>query len=232
MKFGGFPEPLLEQNEIEHRRWQLQRLSKLVRVDLRDIENVSDLDKVELLAEALQSRVGSGLSYRSFSEDLGVSDKTIKRWVQILDSLYYCFLISPYGSEKLKAIKKTQKLYLWDWSGVEDAGSRFENLVASHLLKYCDYQQDGYGHKMELRFIRDEMGRECDFVVLKNRKPLFAVECKLSDASISPSLIYLRERLKIPLWYQVYLFGGKSRVVAPDLSILSFEELCKKIDLV
>lgn len=232
LEYGGFPEPLLEQNEVEHRRWHLQRVSKLVRVDLRDLENVSDLDKVELLAEVLESRVGSVLSYRSLAEDLEVSDKTVKRWIQILDSLYYCYLVSPYGGDKIKAVKKSQKLYLWDWSGISDPGARFENMVASHLLKYCDYQQDVMGYKMELRFIRDNFGRECDFVVLKNKKPLFAVECKLNETSISSSVLYLKERMKIPKWYQVFLQGRKSKEITTELAVLSFEDFCRREELI
>ncbi len=231
-EFGGFPEPLLEQDEVEHRRWHLQRVSKLVRVDLRDLENISDLDKVEILAETLESRVGSIFSYRSLAEDLSVSDKTVKRWVQILESLYYCYIIYPYGSDKIKAVKKSQKLYLWDWSGIEDRGARFENMVASHLLKYCDYQQDVLGYKMELRFLRDDTGKECDFIVLKNKKPLFAVECKISDSNISSTLLYLKKRLNIPHWYQVFLEEGKSKNITPDCSVLSFVELCKKESLI
>jgi predicted AAA+ superfamily ATPase len=231
-KFGGFPEPLLERNETELRRWHLQRVSKLVRIDLRDLENVSDLDKVELLAEALPARVGSPLSYKSLAEDLEVSDKTVKRWVQILDSLYYCYLIAPYGSHKIKAIKKAQKLYLWDWSEVEEDGPRFENLVASHLLKLCDYWQDVLGHRAELRYIRDETGRECDFVVLRDRKPLFAVECKLSDTTASPPLLHLRSKLDIPQWYQVHLKGERAKIVAPDFKILPFAEFCREIEAV
>jgi uncharacterized protein len=77
-QFGGFPEPLLEQNPVELRRWHLQRISKLVRVDLRDLENVSDLDKVETLTDTLPGRVGSLLSYKSLAEDLETSDKTVK----------------------------------------------------------------------------------------------------------------------------------------------------------
>lgn len=229
--FGGFPEPLFEQDEVELRRWHLQRVSKLVRIDLRDLENVSDLDKVELLAEALPSRVGSPLSLKSLAEDLEVSDKTVKRWVQILDSLYYCYLIAPFGSPKIKAIKKAKKLYLWDWSQVEDPGCRFENMVASHLLKLCDYWQDVLGYKTELRYIRDESGKEVDFVVLRDRKPLFAVECKLSDTDISPSLLTFKAKLDIPKWYQVHM-GSKSRQVAPDFSILSFAKLCEELSLV
>ncbi|MEK6772697.1 MAG: ATP-binding protein [Bdellovibrionota bacterium] len=230
-QFGGFPEPLLLQNETELRRWHLQRVSKLVRIDLRDLENVSDLDKVELLAEALPGRVGSPLSYRSLAEDLEVSDKTVKRWVQILDSLYYCYLVPPFGSKKIKAVKKAQKLYLWDWSQIEDPGFRFENMVASHLLKLCDYWQDVHGYRSELRYIRDESGKEVDFVVLRERKPLFAIECKMSDADISPSLHSFQNKLDIPKWYQVHM-GSKTRVVSPNFSILPFEKLCEELSLI
>ncbi len=230
-KFGGFPEPLLEQNETEHRRWHLQRVSKLVRIDLRDLENVSDLDKVELLTEALSSRVGSLLSIRSLAEDLSVSDKTVKRWVQILEGLYFCFSVPPFGSLKIKAIKKAQKVFLWDWSQVEDPSTRFENMVASHLLKLCDYWQDVHGYRTELRYIREESGKECDFVVIRDKKPLFAVECKLNDTDISPSVVYLRSKLSIPKWYQVHM-GTKNRTIDPDFKVLSFEAFCKELDLV
>ena len=230
-KFGGFPEPLLSQDETELKRWHLQRVSKLVRIDWRDLENFSDLDKVELLADTLATRVGSPLSYRSLAEDLEVSDKTVKRWVQILDSLYYCYLISPFGSPKIKATKKAQKLYLWDWSQLEDPAYRFENMVASHLLKLCDYWQDVLGHRSELRYIRDEKGREVDFVVLRDRKPLFAVECKLSNSEVAPHLLEFKSKLGIPKWYQVHM-GDKRRVISPDFSILPFGEFCKELKLI
>ena len=230
-QFGGFPEPLLSQDETELRRWHLQRISKLVRVDLRDLENVSDLDKVELLAENLETKVGNLLSYKSLAEDLEVSDKTVKRWVQILDSLYYCYLIPPFGSNKIKATKKAKKLYLWDWSQIEEPSTRFENMVASHLLKLCDYWQDVLGYRSELRYIRDEKGREVDFVILRDRKPLFAVECKLTDTDVSPSLLEFKAKLNIPKWYQVHM-GDKSRIISPNFSILPFERLCEELNLI
>lgn len=230
-RYGGFPEPLLFKDETELRRWHLQRVSKLVRIDLRDVEKVGDLDKVELLADSLTNRVGSPLSYKSLAEDLEVSDKTVKRWIQILDSLYYCFLIPPLGSPKIKAVKKSQKLYLWDWSQIEDLGLRFENMVASHLLKLCDYWRDVLGYRTELRYIRDEKGREVDFVVLRNRKPLFAVECKLSDNELHPALLEFRSKLDIPKWYQVHM-GKHFRKINEDLAILPFEKFCSEVSLV
>jgi hypothetical protein len=34
--------------------------------------------------------------------------------------MYYCFRIPPYGAPKIRAVKKEQKLYLWDWSLVSE----------------------------------------------------------------------------------------------------------------
>lgn len=230
-KFGGFPEPLLENNETELRRWHLQRISKLIRIDLRDLENISDLDKMEMLALTLPERISSLLSYKSLSEDLEVSDKTIKKWIQILSSLYYCYLIFPFGSSKVKAIKKNPKLYLWDWSQISEESARFENMVASHLLKYCHFVQDTEGYRMDLRFIRDKHGNETDFVVLKDNKPVFAVECKLNDSKLDPSLSYFSKKLAIPKWYQVIL-NGEDKRITPDISVLSFSSFCKKLELI
>ena len=230
LKFGGFPEPLFSQDERTLRRWHISRLSRLVRADLNSLETVKDIDKVELLAEELTRRIGSPLSLKSIAEDLEIDPKTVKRWISILDSLYYSFQIAPLGSPKIRAVKKEQKLYLWDWSQVEDEGARFENMVASHLLKFCHFQEDVEGHKMELRYIRDTDKREVDFVVLKNKKPLFAVECKKSDRSCSPSLFYFQQRLNVPIYYQVSL-SGEEKLVNDQIVLTSLEGLCRKENL-
>jgi predicted AAA+ superfamily ATPase len=183
------------------------------------------------LAEELPRRVGSPISLNSLARDLAVDPKTIKRWVEVLDSLYYCFQIAPFGSPKIRAVKKEQKLYLWDWSQVEDVGARFENMVASQLLKFCHHHEDVDGYKMELRYIRDTDKREVDFVVIKNKKPLFAVECKLSDKNLSPNIYYFKERTNIPKFYQVHLRGPEKQIQDGIIS-LSFIQLCQYENLV
>jgi predicted AAA+ superfamily ATPase len=231
LKFGGFPEAYTMADERNLRRWHLQRINRLIRTDLRDWEDVKELDKIAALAEELPSRVGSPLSINSLSHDIEVDFKTIKRWLGILSSLYYCYQIAPFGSAKIRAVKKEQKLFLWDWSQIQDPGIRFENMMASHLLKYCHFQEDVHGFKMELRFLRDTDKREVDFVVLKERKPVFAVECKYQEKSVSPHLFYFKERTNIPHFYQVHL-GKMHKQVDDRISILPFEEFCKEQGLV
>lgn len=229
LRFGGLPEPLLQQDEREHRIWQRDRISRVVRDDLRDLEQVREISLVEQLVDLLPERVGSPLSIKSLREDLGVDHKTVERWLTILENLYLCFRVSPYGPAKVRAVKKERKLYLWDWSMTPEGGARFENLVASQLLKYCHFVEDTEGHTMELRFLRDTDRREVDFVVLRDRKPLFAVECKSGERAVSPAIRYFAERTPIPRFYQVHL--GDRHYETGAATVLPFRTFCRDLDL-
>ncbi|MBI3295702.1 MAG: ATP-binding protein [Deltaproteobacteria bacterium] len=205
LKFSGFPESLFSQNEDEHRLWQKERMNRVISEDLRDLENVKEISLLLMLAEMLPARVGAPLSLKSLAGDLQVSQPTVARWISYFNNLYFTFTIAPFGSAKIRAVRKLAKIYLWDWSAVEAEGFRFENLVASHLLKFCHYLEDTKGHTMELRYLRDTDGREVDFVVLKDKKPLFAVECKSGERSLSPHVNYFAARTAIPAFFQVHL---------------------------
>lgn len=231
LKFGGFPEPFFSGSERKLKLWNKERLHRIVHDDIRDLENVKDLNAIEILAETLPERVASLLSLKSLSEDLEVSPHTIKNWIEILEKVYYCYRISPFGSPKIRALKKEQKLYLWDWSSIENTGARFENLVASHLLKYCHFLEDTEGERMELRYLRDTDGREVDFVVLKNKKPLFAVECKTGEKGLSKGIKYFRDRTEIPMFYQVHL-GSLDYISEEKCRVVPFVKLCKILNLV
>jgi predicted AAA+ superfamily ATPase len=229
LKFGGFPEPLFRQSEVDLRIWQRDRMQRVVSEDLRDLESIKEISLLLLLAEILPERVGSLLSVQNLSEDLDVSQPTVQRWLGHLSNLYYCYLISPYGAPKIRAVKKLQKLYLWDWSIIKEIGPRFENLVASHLLKYCHFVSDTQGYNMELRYLRDKDSREIDFVVLKDKKPIFAVECKTGEKHLSKHISYFKERTTIPEFYQVH--QGKRDFGNPKTGrVLPLTTFCKELD--
>ncbi len=204
LRFGGFPEPLWSQSEKKHRRWQRERMHQVLREDVRDLERVEEIALISRLAERLPDLIGSPLSLNSLREDLQVAHRTVQNWLNILERLFVLFRISPYGSSRIRAVKKEQKAYLYDWSMVPDEGNRFENLVACQLLKYCDFMEQTEGFAMELRYLRDTDKREVDFVVLKDNQPLFAVEVKLSATTLGNALPYFAERLKIPKFYLVH----------------------------
>jgi predicted AAA+ superfamily ATPase len=230
LEFGGFPEPLFSGSKKEHRIWQRERLYRVVNDDIRDLELVREISNIELLAELLPPRVGTPISIKSLSGDLEAHHQTVEKWIQILERVYYCFRLQPFDAPKARTVKKEKKLYLWDWSVIESSGARFENLVASQLLKYCHYIEDTEGFRMELKYLRDTDSREVDFVVLKDKKPLFAVECKAGEKEISKHIQYFSQRTNIPKWYQVHL-GQSDYETQNKIRLLPFTTFCKELNL-
>ena len=201
--FGGFPEPFTKQSMRQLRRWHNEKIERMFREDIQDIEAIRDIGNMKLLSDILPAKVGSRLSLNSIREDLEVSHRAVTHWMDILEAFYYHFRIYPYSAKKIRSLKKEPKLYLWDWSEVEDEANRFENLMASHLLKFVHFITDHEGYRAELSYLRDVDKREVDFLVTIDGRPWFAVEVKLNDTVLSPNLLYFRDRLSIPYIYQV-----------------------------
>jgi len=203
-KFGGFPEPFLEGSERTLLRWQNERFERIFREDIRTAEKVRLLSQIELLGALLPKRVTSPLSLTSLSEDVQTSPKTIINWMDLLCRNYYCFRVMPFHLRLERALKKESKYYLWDWSEIENKGQRFENMIASHLLKFCNFYHHSYGLKTKLWYIRDREGREVDFLVTWNKTPWFMVECKLKPGTHRPSS-YFGDRLNVEQRFMVTL---------------------------
>jgi hypothetical protein len=226
LDLGGFPEPFLGGSEVEARRWSREYRNLLVREELTSLERVDDLGRLELLMLRLPELVGSLLSVNALREDLETSHKTIERWIGILERLYALFRIPPLGAPRLRAIRKARKHYHFDWSVVRDDAARFENLVASHLLKWVHWVQDSEGRDLELRYFRDTDGREVDFVVVERRSPILLVECKWGDAPLDRGLRYLEARFPGARAWQISATGTKDYQtsegirVAPALTLL------------
>lgn len=201
--FGGFPEPFIKKDLITLRRFHNERLDRLVKEDIRDIESVRDLSSLQILVELLSTKVGSLLSLNSLKEDLGVTHKTVALWMDILERFYYHFRIYPFTASAIKSLRKEPKMYLWDWSQIEDEAVKLENMIASHLLKMVHFLYDVTGYQVGTYFLRDIEAREVDFLVTVDKKPWLAVEVKLNDNQISKPLLYFKEKLKIPFAFQV-----------------------------
>ncbi len=209
---GGFPEPFLSDSERSRRRWRKERSERFVREDVRELEAVRDLANIELLSHILPERVGSPLSVNSLCRDLEVSHRAVSNWLEILARLYFSYRLPPYTHRKIRGLKKEQKTYLWDWSLVPEPGPRFENMVASHLLKLCHHLEDVEGRAVRLHYLRDRDRRELDFLVTVDDKPWFAVEAKTTETAIGTPLRYFRDRLRIPHVYQCVLEGTRTYV--------------------
>jgi uncharacterized protein len=211
LTLGGFPEPFLSSREADARRWRLGYGERLVQEEVRALEQVQEIERLELLFERLSDVAAGILSINSLREDLEVSFATVKKWIAVLERLDAVFRVGPFGPARIKTVKKEQKIYFWDWARASSEGARFENLVAVHLLRLAHWVEDVHGERTELRYFRNRLGHEVDFVVLRRGKPWMAIEVKVSDGPVAPGIRYFVERVHVPHVLQVFLRGGEGR---------------------
>lgn len=226
LAFGGFPEVFLKQDQRALRLWHNERVDRLVKEDIRDVELIRNLSSLQILVQLLPEKVGSLFSLNTLREDLSTTHKSVALWVDILEKFYYHFRIYPYQSTLIKSLRKEPKLYLWDWSEIEDEGARFENMIASHLLKFCHFLQDVHGYKAELNYLRDKEQRETDFLVSIKGKPWFCVETKFSRQNVPASLKYFAAKLRIPLSFLITQ-NSNVDVIKEDVRIISADKFLK-----
>jgi len=209
LSFGGFPEPFLKRDRRFFNRWSKLREQQLLQEDVRELTRVQELGQLELLAILLKSQAGQLTSYSKLAKKVRVSVDTIRRWLGILEAMYYCYAVRPWSKNITRSILKEPKYYLWDWSQCGDAGARNENFIASHLLKAIQYWTDTGRGDYGLFYLRDKEKREVDFLVSKDGIPWFIVEVKSSmSAPLSSNLAPFAKQTGVEHVFQVAIDGN------------------------
>jgi len=231
LEFGGFPEPFLKQDKKFYTQWQNLREEQMLREDIRTFSQIQELAQLEMLAYFLKQQAGQLVEYSNLANKIRASDPTIRRWINLLESLFYCFTIKPWSSNLSRSLIKQPKIYLWDWSQLQDKGARIENFLASHLLKAVHFWTDSGFGKYELFFLRDKEKHEVDFLVTENKKPWIMIEIKSSvKEGLSPSLHRFQAQLNAKHVFQVAFdapyvdqdcFAHKGPIIVPLKTFLS-----------
>ncbi len=204
MQYGGFPEPLLENSEIHATRWRRQYYTDLVREDVLDFSRIHEINTIRLLVELLRERVGSPVSCRSIGQDLQAAPNTIRKYIDILESLYIIFLVRPHHANLARAILKEPKVYFYDTGHVKGGdGIKLENACAVCLLKHVQFLQDTRGESLSLRYLRTKESHEVDFAVCRDDQIDTMIEVKLNDNRPDSGLIYLTKKVHPPTSLQL-----------------------------
>ena len=199
MERGGFPEPFLAESIEDASRWRMQYVDGLIRTDILDFEKIHDFKAIQLTLEMLRNRVGSPVSHASLARDIGCAPNTVKRYIEILESLFIIFRVSPYHRNIARSILKEPKIYFYDTGLVNaDQGIRYENMIALSLLKHVNAIEDNRGKRARLHYLRTKEKKEVDFVLAIERKPLQLIEAKLSESGVSSSLKYFQRKYSLP----------------------------------
>ena len=228
--FGGFPEPMVRQSAAFLKKWQSQRMDLLLREDVRDLTRVQELRGIETMGHLLAARSGGQLILSNLAGEISASVDTVRRWVAILSDLYVGFELRPWFKNVAKALRKEPKWYLRDWSGIADIGARAETFAACHLLKAVETWSDlGLG-RFELRYLRDKLKREVDFVIIRDGEPWMLIEVKATRQTLSPHLFHFQKQTGARHAFQAVLdlphepidcFAHTTPVVVPLRTLLS-----------
>jgi len=231
LTWGGFPEPYLKRDRRFFNRWSKLRLQQLLQEDVRELTKVQGLGQIEMLAVLLRHQAGQLTSYSSLAKKIRVSVDTVRRWLGVLEAMYYCYAIRPWTKNITRSLLKEPKYYLWDWAQCSDIGARNVNFIASHLLKAVHFWSDTGLGDYDLFFLRDKEKREVDFLVSKDGEPWFIVEVKSSmNPPLSNSLGIFAKQLKVDHIFQVAIdaeyinknvFELKRPVIVPAKTFLS-----------
>lgn len=130
--------------------WLLDYIQTYVERDVRQLINVSDLAVFRQFLEICAGRIGQLVNFSDIANIIGVSYKTVSKWLSVLETSYIVHLVRPYHKNYDKRILKTPKLYFYDTGlacalmnlrNVEDLnrhfskGALFENFVINEVLK-------------------------------------------------------------------------------------------------
>lgn len=158
--------------------------------DVSELVHLTDKLVFRDFIRAAACRAGQMLNVHDIAQDVGVSDDTAKRWLQVLEKSDIIFYLRPYSNNLLKRTVKTPKMYFFDtgliayltkYSSPEILangalnGAILENYVVAEIIKTYHNQ----GKECLLWYYRDKEMREID-LIMESDGQLHPLEIKRS----------------------------------------------------
>ena len=187
---GGFPGSFLAANNSVSMEWKENFISTFIERDLMQWTGSSPV-AVRRLWQMLAHVNGQTVNFSDLGNSLGISNTTVKNYIDILQSTFMVDIVRPHIANTGKRLVKSPKIYINDSGiisgllGLKDFdhlaghpcfGSLWEGVILANLR--------GHFPGADIRYYRTSHGAELDFLLFLPGVML-AVECK---ASLAPSL--------------------------------------------
>ena len=234
--------PALHARDVDAHEWLQSYLITYVERDARQLAAIQDLSAFQRFLRLTAARTGQLLNMQSLASDVGVSDKTVKHWLSILEACYLVHFVRPHSANFGKRLVKMPKLYMTDVGlaasliGIRDEsqarthplrGALFETLVVNELLK----NRMNAGLREPLHFWRDNIGTEVD-VVLERAGAIAAVEIKSGLTVASDAFSNLAKWRKYAAGqggfsavHPALVYGGQARFTRDGVDVMPWSAL-------
>ena len=185
LKYGGYPALVSdEMTEDDRFVWLKNYVNTYLERDIRDLASFRDLEPFIKLQRAVATYTGGLFNASNFSRDLGVSTKTVQRYLEYLRLSYQVIILPAWERNSTKRLTKAPKIHFMD-NGVLQAvlqkrgginGNEFESLIISEIYK----QAKNIFADISFYHLRTQDGREIDLLV-ETEQGYFAFEIKMAD---------------------------------------------------
>ncbi len=239
---GFFPALYATTRSLDAHEWLQSYVVTYAERDARQLAAIQDLGAFQRFLKLTAARTGQLLNFQSLANDTGVTDKTVKHWLSILETCYLVHFVRPHLANFGKRLIKNPKLYMTDVGlaasllGIRTAaqadthplrGALFETLVVNEFLK----NRCNAGERAPLWFWRDNIGTEVD-LVLERGSELAAVEIK-SGPSVAADAFrnlhkwhkYATERGSFSAVHRGLVYGGETRFTREGVDVMPWSML-------
>ena len=188
LTYGGMPLAVLEDNEIEKRKYLKSLHTRVYIKDIVERYKLKDDEVLNALVEALSSAVGSLTNPHNLANAAGslmkrsTSDHTIKNYLEYLEEAYLFISAQRYDIKGKRYFENTLKYYSMD-VGLRNAKLNFRQQEKSHLMEniiFVELIRRGYNVDVgvvELTTVKDgkkqQSQYEIDFVVNAGREKVY-----------------------------------------------------------
>jgi hypothetical protein len=192
---GGFPRSFLARSIEDSRAWRRNFIETFLERDLPQLGITIPAPALFRFWTMLAHYHGQVWKATDPARSLGVSEPTVRRYLDLLTSLFMVRQLRPWHENLGKRQVKSPKVFIRD-SGILHSllGIRSEKELLGHPK--CGASWEGYAIEEVLAAVQPEeayfwathQGAELDLLLLKNGKRL-GIEIKRTDApSITPSM--------------------------------------------
>lgn len=213
--YGGYPRVILAQTKEE----KLNILGEIYKSYLeKDIQLILGVEKEEafgMLVKILASQIGNIINRQEISATLGISEKTVEKYLGLLEKTFVIKIVRPYFTNVRKEIRKMPKVYFMDLGFLNlGRGRNSQSLIDGPFFENACYLRLTEKETLEsIRFWRSTSQAEVDFVMNINGEGLIPVEAKIKAraGTIGKSLISFLKSYKLKKAY-IYTFEEKSEL--------------------
>lgn len=189
---GGFPNVVAAKSSEERRDWCNDYLFNALQKDINDLSKIEHFSQMPSLLYGIANRIGSPLNVNSLTDLIRTSEATIRRYLELLKSLFLLYPLSSWSRNIDKKLSKASKIYFSDTALLLQSldcdeerllklpnvlGQVFENFVVMELVKQATWSSES----VKLYHYRTHDQKEVDIVLESPSGKVIGVEIKLSS---------------------------------------------------